>query len=96
MRWVGYTFWGMTWGINSLAALLLITMCFHWYGVFWMVWDATYSIWCFVIAGAIVGISFGISKHRNAKIKFPRRVERGRYLTTRVYHPNLPVNRERG
>lgn len=96
MKWVGYTFWGAVGGVDCLALLLFFTMYFNWYGVFWMVWDATYSVWYFAVGGAILGLCFGISTSRNTKIKIPRRVRTGAVSQSQSIPPHLTCQGERG
>lgn len=96
MRWLMWAFWGVVTGVDGLAILLIVTMMLDHYSVMMMLWDHTGSVWYFVAGGAMLGISFGISTHRNTKIKIPRRVRTGAVSHYQSIPPHLTCQGKRG
>lgn len=97
MKWVRWGFWGVVTGVDCLAIALLVTLYFGSSSVLFMLMDTTYSVWYFVVGGAIIGVSFGhsSSKQENYKLKTPRRARGGHSPTE--YRTSSPLSTgERG
>lgn len=93
MKWLRWVFWGVVTGVDLLGIALIVTLFFNSYSVLYMLMDHTGSVWYFVAGGAMLGLSFGISKTRNGKNKIPRRVRTGAASHLEIITPPSPCQR---
>lgn len=68
-------FWGAFWAVMLFIAVLFGTLWFGYYGVFMWLWTTTGSVWKIPVAGAILGLSFGLDSRNKIHYKLKSSLE---------------------